>query len=79
MVIPLSMARHGEKARVTRIAGGKGLVRRLTEMGLLPGAEIEIISGGQAGPVIIGVQGMRVGIGFGMAKRIYVQPLQPLR
>jgi len=75
MVIPLSMARQGERARVSRIAGGKGLVRRLTEMGLLPGSEIEIISGGRAGPIIIGLQGMRFGLGFGLAKRILVEPL----
>jgi ferrous iron transport protein A len=76
MVIPLSMARQGEKARVSRIAGGKGLVRRLTEMGLLPGAEIEIISGEQAGPIIIGLRGIRFGLGFGLAKRIFVEPLR---
>ena len=75
MVIPLSMTRQGEKARVSRIAAGKGLVRRLTEMGLLPGAEIEIISGGRAGPIIIGLQEMRFGLGFGLAKRIFVEPL----
>lgn len=75
MVISLSMAGQGEKVRVSRIARGKGLVRRLTEMGLLPGAEIEIISGRQPGPIIIRLQGLRFGLGFGLAKRIFVEPL----
>lgn len=75
MMVPLAMMRQGERARVLSISGGKGLVRRLTEMGLYPGVEIEIISGRQTGPIIIGLQGMRLGIGFGMAKRIFVEPL----
>jgi len=74
-VIPLSMAMQGEKVRIIRIAGGRGFVRRITEMGLYPGAEVEIVSNFEAGPLIIGLGGLRFGIGFGMAKRIFVEPL----
>lgn len=74
-MIPLSMAIRGEKVRIIRISGGRGFVRRLTEMGLYPGVEIEIISDGNAGPFIIGLGGLRFGIGFGMAKKIFVEPL----
>jgi len=74
-MIPLSVAVRGEKVRIMRILGGRGFVRRLNEMGLYPGVEIEIISDGQAGPFIIGLGGLRFGIGFGMAKKIFVEPL----
>lgn len=73
MMIPLAMMRQGERARVLSISGGRGLVRRLTEMGLYPGVEIEIISNSGAGPLIIGLGGSRFGIGFGMSKRIFVE------
>jgi ferrous iron transport protein A len=76
-MIPLSMARQGEKIKVLGISGGRGFVRRLTEMGLYPGVEIEIISDGHAGPFIISLGGLRFGIGFGMAKRIFVEPFGP--
>jgi ferrous iron transport protein A len=71
-MIPLSMARPGEKARVVRILGGRGFVRRVTEMGFYLGAEIEIISNAQAGPLLIRLGGSRFGIGFGIAQRIFV-------
>jgi len=74
-MIPLSMARQGERLRVLRISGGKGFVQRLAEMGLYPGVEIEIISDGSKGPFIIGIGLSRIGLGFGMAKRIFVETL----
>ncbi|HOP86639.1 MAG TPA: FeoA family protein [Syntrophorhabdaceae bacterium] len=72
---PLNMAREGEKVRVLKISGGRGFVQHLTEMGLYPGVVIEVISDGRRGPFIIGVGGLRLGIGFGMAKSIFVEQL----
>lgn len=74
-MIPLSAARPGEKARVVRVLGGRGFIRRLTEMGFYPGAEIEIISNAQAGPFIIRLGSSKFGIGFGMARRIFITPM----
>jgi ferrous iron transport protein A len=76
MMVPLVMVRQGERARVLRISAGRGLVRRLTEMGLYPGVEIEIISNMGAGPLIIGVGGLRLGIGLGIAKKIFGEVLR---
>lgn len=69
----MAMMRQGEKGRLLSISGGKGVVRRLTEMGLYTGVEIEIISNSGAGPLIIGLGGLRLGIGFGIAKKIFVE------
>lgn len=74
-MIPLFLARKGEKVKVVGIAGGEGMVRRLAEMGLYPGVEIEIISNGQRGPTIVGICEAKVGLGHGMAGRIFVEPL----
>ncbi len=74
-MIPLSMATQGEKVKIIKISGGRGFVRRITEMGLCPGAEVEVVSNFGAGPLIIGLGGLRFGIGFGMAKKILVEPL----
>jgi len=73
-MIPLSMIKQGEKVRIVSLRGGKGLFMRLASMGLYPGAVIEVISN-KMGPLIIAKDGMRVGIGYGMAQKIFVQPL----
>ena len=75
-MILLSTAIKGEKVRITRVAGGRGFVRRLNEMGLYPGLDIEIISDCHTGPFIIGLEGLRFSIGFGMAKKIFVESLR---
>jgi len=71
-VIPLALAREGERVKVSRVSGGRGLVRRLIDMGLRPGTEIEIVSASRTGPFVIRLGGQRLGVGFGMAKKIFV-------
>ncbi len=71
-MFPLAFARPGEEVVIDRIMGGCGLQRRLSEMGLLPGERIRVISS-DSGPVVVEVKGVRVGIGFGMAKKIMVR------
>jgi ferrous iron transport protein A len=66
--------REGERVKVSRVLGGRGLIRRMMDMGLRPGTEIEIISASKTGPVVIRLEGQRLGIGFGMAKKIFVDP-----
>jgi len=71
-VIPLALAREGERVKVSRVSGGRGLVRRLIDIGLRPGTEIEIVSASRTGPFVIRLGGQRLGVGFGMAKKIFV-------
>jgi len=49
-----------------------GLARRLMEMGLVPGEEIEVVSNIR-GPVIIRVRGVVLALGRGIARRILVE------
>ncbi len=73
-MIPLSLAREGEKVRVSGVSGGRDLMRRLMDMGFHPGTEIEIISASRVGPLIVRLDGTRLGIGMGMARKIFVSP-----
>ncbi|MGY4706505.1 FeoA family protein [Candidatus Bipolaricaulota sp. J31] len=66
----------GRKARVTRIEGGRGLAGRLARLGIVPGAEVEVISRAPVGgPVLIEVDGARVALGRGVARKVVVEPL----
>jgi ferrous iron transport protein A len=71
-MIPLALAREGERVKVSRVSGGRGLVRRMTDLGLRPGTEIEIVSASRTGPFVIRLGEQRLGVGFGMAKKIFV-------
>ncbi|MFP4175719.1 MAG: ferrous iron transport protein A [Candidatus Brocadiia bacterium] len=71
--IPLMMLLPGQKASVVEVRGGRGITSKLSSMGLFPGAELSIVSGGPGGPVIAEVRGSRVVLGRGMAHRVLVQ------
>jgi len=75
-MIPLALIREGERVKVSRVSGGRGLVRRMTDLGLRPGAEIEMITASRTGPLIIRLGEQRLGIGSGMAKKILVDLIQ---
>jgi Fe2+ transport system protein FeoA len=53
--------------------GGRQLRSRLAALGLLPGAELEVIQNSGQGPFVVAVKGSRIVIGRGMAARIAVE------
>ena len=65
----------GVTVRIDTIDGGRGMTGRLASMGLVPGVEVEVISGRRGGPVLVGLHGCRIAIGCGMADRIVVEPV----
>jgi Fe2+ transport system protein FeoA len=67
------MIREGKKAILLSIEGGRQLRSRLAALGLLPGAELEVIQNSGHGPFVIAVKGSRIVIGRGMAARIAVE------
>lgn len=65
----------GQSATVVEVVGGHGLVSRLDALGIRPGKRITKISAAfMRGPVVIRVDRADVAIGFGMARKITVQP-----
>jgi ferrous iron transport protein A len=73
-VLPLHHMRAGESGQVFDVRGGRGVVRRLTELGLAPGVRVRMVTdSGSYGPVIVKVGDVKIGIGRGMARRVFVR------
>ena len=71
--IPSSLADTGKMLTVTAINGRCGLLRRLADMGLTPGAIVTVVSGCHPGPLLIDIRGSRLGLGFGVAQKVMVK------
>jgi len=74
--ITLTQMQTGQSGTVIQIKGGHGLVNRLNSLGIRPGKRITKLSSMiMRGPVTIQVDRAQVAIGFGMARRIIVEPV----
>ena len=72
--IPLSRMEAGQSGIVIQIQGGRGLISRLSSLGIRPGQRVTKVSSMfMRGPVTIQVGNAQVAIGFGMANRIIVE------
>ena len=68
---------QGEKCTVVLAAGGRGMVRRLAEMGLTPGTEVRVVrSAPMHGPIEVSVRGVSLALGRGIAVRVLVKRLR---
>jgi len=74
--LPLAMTAIGDRVWVVRIKGGRRMVRRLTDVGIVQGNEVTVVSRTESGSVIVGIQGCRIGLGAGMAHRVLVTTSQ---
>jgi len=73
--IALSRMEAGQSGIVVQIQGGRGLINRLSALGIRPGQRLTKVSSMfMRGPVTIQVGTAQVAIGFGMANRIIVEP-----
>lgn len=68
---PLTMATEGDRVRVQTLRGGKGLARRLTELGLNQGSEVRVVQRQGSGLVVARGE-TRIALGGGMAMKILV-------
>ncbi len=71
-MISLEKMGPGMKGIVREIIGGRTAVRRLMELGIVPGTMIEVIQNYMRGPIIVRVRGMDMAIGRGVASKIIV-------
>jgi len=62
----------GARARIKGLNAGHGLATRLMQMGLTPGAEIEVLNNSR-GPILLRVRGVTIALGRGMARKIIVE------
>jgi len=71
-LLPLAMAKAGEKLLIKEITGGREARTRLASMGLRPGDVLEVISNDGEGRLIVGIGSTRLALGRGMAQKILV-------
>ena len=73
-VMPLVMAKPGERLIINDITGGTGARMRLLSMGLRLKDEIEIVTNPKQGQLVVAVDLKRFVLGRGLAQKIMVQP-----
>ncbi len=69
----LADVKAGEKVVVKELRGGRVFAARVASMGIIPGAEVEVIRNPQHGPIIIRVKGSYLALGQGEAAKILVE------
>lgn len=73
-LVPLVNLKKGETATVRFLRGGKGLVRRLSDMGLTRNTKITVNRTAPfRGPIEICVRGTNLALGRGVANKIFVE------
>lgn len=73
---PLVQAGDGERVEVVSVDGGRGVQRRLGDLGVVSGTHLEVVARQPAGPVLVAIAGSRVAVGFGMALKVRVRPVE---
>ncbi len=63
--------KKGEKIKITCVQCGKNFSRRISELGLFDGSEIEIVKNDNFCPVIIKIFDSQIALGQGEALKIY--------
>ncbi len=75
--VSLADMQEGEKGIITHTIGGLGAMHRLAEMGLTPGCEVKLLRKGSFhGPVEIEVRCACLALGYGLALKVFVQPVK---
>lgn len=75
-LMPLTMAKAGEKLVLKEFNGGSGVRMRLLTMGLRLGDEIEVITNNNQGQIAVALDFKRYVIGRGLAQKIMVEPAE---
>ncbi len=75
----LHKAKQGERLKVKQLEAGRQMQLRISSMGLKIGDEIEVMSNGFGGQVVVASGDTRLVIGSGMAQKIWVEPVGTLQ
>ena len=68
------MVKRGQPVRLAKIMAGRQLTHRLTELGLTPGVNFEVLHY-HGGPLLLAVRDSRLALGRGMASKILVDAI----
>lgn len=72
--MPMSFAPIGSTVEIVTILMGQTLNKKLMEMGLNTGSQIQIVKN-DGGQLILGVAGSKLALGQGMSQKIMVKPI----
>ena len=75
-LMPLTLAKDGEKLVLKDFSGGASARMRLLSMGLRIGDRIEVISNNSQGQIAVALDFKRYVLGRGLAQKIMVEPLK---
>ena len=76
--VPLERLPAGSRARVVAVLAGMGATSRAYQMGIAPGAIVEVVENNLTypwTPILVRVHSMTIALGRGLASRILVVPL----
>ncbi|MDM8522513.1 transcriptional repressor [Desulfococcaceae bacterium HSG8] len=73
-MIPLVMAKQGERLIIKQFTGGTSSHMRLLTMGLRIGDRVEIVTNPSKGQMVVALDYNRLALGRGLAHKILVQP-----
>ena len=73
--MPISLDRmlKGSRGRVVSVAGGRGVMMKLSAQGIAPGMIVEKVGHLRGGPVLIRIGRSQVAVGLGLARRVLVE------
>ena len=67
----LSQFNNGETIKILAIDCGRRFARRLSDLGLFEGTEIEVVKNDKFHPIIIQILNSKIALGQGEANKIY--------
>jgi ferrous iron transport protein A len=73
MPIALDKMKKGSKGKVVEVAGGRGVVMKLSAQGIVPGMTVEKVGHLRGGPVLLKVSRCQIAIGLGLARKVLVE------
>ena len=69
----------GDEAVISGVDGGHGIITNMENLGIRQGVGVKVVSRHfMKGPIVVMAGSSRVAIGFGMAKKILVEPGEDL-
>lgn len=77
IALRLALAGIGARVRLVSLTGSPTIAHRLTELGLTPGVELEILQQ-NGGNFLLAVGDTRLAIGCGLAHTVLVEPINPM-
>lgn len=70
--VPLASLEDGATGRLVHVDAGTHLRAKLLAMGLRRGATVRVVKNGGAGPFVLAMQALRLVLGRGIARHVYV-------